>query len=74
MTGHFHPLGTLPSPATVSVQAEQRGGLPFDDERDFAEARRGFLVAPGYRQSSCSSAGIAHPQPGNDHVRYAETR
>ena len=59
MTEHFHPLGTIPSPATVSVQAEQRAGLPFDDGRDFAEARRGFLVAPGYRQIMAEAGHVA---------------
>jgi alkyl sulfatase BDS1-like metallo-beta-lactamase superfamily hydrolase len=59
MTEHFHPLGTLPSPATVSVQAEQRAGLPFDDEQDVAEARRGFLVAPGYRQIMAEAGHVA---------------
>ena len=59
MVEHFHPLGTLPSPATVSVQAAQRAGLPFDDDRDFAEARRGFLVAPGYRQIMAEAGHVA---------------
>ena len=59
MTGHFHPLGTLPSPTTRSLQAEQRAGLPFEDDRDFAEARRGFLVARGYRQIMAEAAHVA---------------
>ena len=59
MVEHFHSLGTLPSPATVSVQAAQRAGLPFDDDRDFAEARRGFLVAPGYRQIMAEAGHVA---------------
>ena len=41
------------------MQAAQRAGLPFDDDRDFAEVRRGFLVAPGYRQIMAEAGHVA---------------
>ena len=56
---HFHPLGKAPSPATVAAQQVQRESLPLDDERDFAEARRGFLAAPDYRQILTDSGKVA---------------
>lgn len=50
MTTHFHPLGKLPSSTTVAAQREVRASLPFEDQRDFEEAGRGFLAAPEYQQ------------------------
>jgi alkyl sulfatase BDS1-like metallo-beta-lactamase superfamily hydrolase len=48
--GHFDPKGKLPSDATVLRQGVASAMLPFTDERDFQESRRGFLAAPAYRQ------------------------
>lgn len=39
-----------PSDTTRQFQAGQRASLPFEDERDFEESRRGFIAAPDYRQ------------------------
>ncbi|NKB92279.1 MAG: MBL fold metallo-hydrolase [Candidatus Nanopelagicales bacterium] len=47
---HFHPLGKGAAPATVAAQQVARESLPFDDVRDFEEARRGFVAAPEARQ------------------------
>ena len=47
---HFDGKGSLPSSYTQAVQTELRQNLPFEDERDFDESRRGFIVAPNYRQ------------------------
>ena len=47
---HFDGKGSLPSSYTQAAQAELRQNLPFEDERDFDESRRGFIVAPNYRQ------------------------
>lgn len=45
---------TLPpapvSDATREFQAQQRATLPFEDEQDFEESRRGFIAAPDFRQ------------------------
>ena len=59
MSEHFHPLGTLPSEATRAAQAAQRARLPFDDTRDFDEARRGFIAAPAYRQIMADAGHVA---------------
>lgn len=56
---HFHPSGKEPSAVTVAAQQAQRASLPFADDRDFAEARRGFLVAPGYRQILADAGHVA---------------
>lgn len=56
---HFHPLGTPPSAATTAALAAARAGLPFDDERDLAEAERGFIAAPEYRQIMAEAGHVA---------------
>ena len=56
---HFHPLGTMPSAETKAAQAAARAALPFDDERDVAEARRGFIAAPDYRQIMAEAGHVA---------------
>ncbi len=38
------------SNATLALQQQWRVALPFDDELDFEESRRGLLATPGYRQ------------------------
>jgi alkyl sulfatase BDS1-like metallo-beta-lactamase superfamily hydrolase len=47
---HFHPLGQPASSHTVAAQQAARAALPFEDERDFAEARRGLVAVPAERQ------------------------
>lgn len=47
---HFHPDGKQPSAATVQLWLQNKATLPFDDRRDFEEAKRGFLAAPPYKQ------------------------
>src|SRR5690242_3717842 len=43
--GHFDPKGKAPSKYTVEVLKRARSELPFADDRDFEEQRRG-LIAP----------------------------
>jgi alkyl sulfatase BDS1-like metallo-beta-lactamase superfamily hydrolase len=57
--GHFHPKGTAPSAFTVEKRLEQLATLPFDDERDFEEARRGFIAAPEYKQIMAEAGHVA---------------
>jgi alkyl sulfatase BDS1-like metallo-beta-lactamase superfamily hydrolase len=45
LKGHFHPKGKAPSQYTLEVLKQARGGLPFADEKDFEEQKRG-LIAP----------------------------
>ena len=59
MATHFHPLGKLPSDSTIAAQRAQRASLPFEDTRDFEEARRGFLAAPDYRQIMAEAGHVA---------------
>jgi alkyl sulfatase BDS1-like metallo-beta-lactamase superfamily hydrolase len=47
---HFDPKGKAPSEFTVRGQQALRRTLPLADERDFAEAKRGFIAAPESRQ------------------------
>ena len=47
---HFNPKGSQPSSHTSSLQSALRDSLPFEDERDFEEARRGFIAEPDSRQ------------------------
>jgi alkyl sulfatase BDS1-like metallo-beta-lactamase superfamily hydrolase len=56
---HFHPLGVQPSASTRAAQAEFRQSLPFHDERDHDEAKRGFIAAPDYRQIMAEAGNVA---------------
>ena len=56
---HFHPKGQPASPATIALQDAQRAALPFDDRRDFEEARRGFIAAPAYKQIMAEAGHVA---------------
>jgi len=56
---HFHPKGKFPSEFTIDAQIRQREMLPFDDERDFEEAKRGFIAAPDYKQIMAEAGNVA---------------
>ena len=47
---HFNPKGAGASPFTSQLQRALRESLPFDDQRDFEESRRGFIAEPNSRQ------------------------
>jgi alkyl sulfatase BDS1-like metallo-beta-lactamase superfamily hydrolase len=47
---HFDPKGKAPSEFTIKGQQALRKTLPFADERDFEESKRGFVAAPESRQ------------------------
>jgi alkyl sulfatase BDS1-like metallo-beta-lactamase superfamily hydrolase len=47
---HFDPKGKPPSKFTIEGQQALRKTLPFADERDFEESKRGFVAAPESRQ------------------------
>ena len=47
---HFHPQGKQPSSSTLQLWLNNKSSLPFDDTRDFEEARRGFIAAPSFKQ------------------------
>lgn len=58
-SGHFHPEGKGPSQFTISFQQAQRRSLPFDDERDFEEHRRGFIAGPDYDRIMADAGNVA---------------
>jgi alkyl sulfatase BDS1-like metallo-beta-lactamase superfamily hydrolase len=41
---HFHPKGKPPSEHTLKILNEARESMPFEDTRDFDEARKGFIA------------------------------
>ncbi len=43
-TQHFHPKGKPPSEHTLAVLNAARESMPFEDKRDFDEARKGFIA------------------------------
>ncbi len=47
---HFNVKGSGPSSSTAQLQSELRATLPFEDQRDFEESRRGFIAEPDSRQ------------------------
>jgi alkyl sulfatase BDS1-like metallo-beta-lactamase superfamily hydrolase len=56
---HFDEKGKLPSTFTVEKQNKLRRTLPFSDERDFEEAKRGFIAAPSYKQIMAEAGHVA---------------
>lgn len=58
-TKHFDPKGKMPSKFTIELQTKRRGSLPFDDERDFEEAKKGFIAAPDYKQIKAEDGHVA---------------
>ena len=56
---HFHSKGKMPSKYTVELQNGLRKSLPFEDERDFQEAKRGFIAAPAYKQIMAEAGNVA---------------
>ena len=56
---HFHPKGKMPSKFTIELQNGQRKSPPFDDRRDFEEAKKGFIAAPDYKQIKAEAAHVA---------------
>ncbi len=58
-TKHFDPKGKLPSKYTIEYQNMQRKSLPFEDKRDFEEAKKGFIAAPDYKQIMADAGHVA---------------
>jgi hypothetical protein len=56
---HFDPKGKMPSKFTIELQKGLRATLPFDDKRDFEEAKRGFVAAPAYKQIMSEAGNVA---------------
>ena len=58
-TKHFDPKGKLPSEFTIELQNGLRKSLPFEDKRDFEEAKKGFIAAPEYKQIMAEAGHVA---------------
>jgi alkyl sulfatase BDS1-like metallo-beta-lactamase superfamily hydrolase len=56
---HFDPKGKMPSQFTIDLQNGRRQTLPFADQRDFEEARRGFIAAPAFKQIKADAGHVA---------------
>ena len=49
----------MPSKFTIELQKGLRATLPFEDQRDFEEAKRGFIAAPPYKQIMAEAGNVA---------------
>ena len=58
-TKHFDPKGKMPSKFTIELQNGQRKSLPFEDKRDFEEAKKGFISAPAFKQIMAEAGNVA---------------
>lgn len=56
---HFDPQGKPPSQIVIDHQNALRSSMPFEDERDFEESKRGFIVAPDYKQIMGEAGNVA---------------
>lgn len=56
---HFHPKGKPPSKFTSELQQSRRAGLPFADQRDLEEAKKGFIAAPPFKQIRAEAGHVA---------------
>ena len=56
---HFDPKGKMPSKFTIELQNGLRKTLPFEDKRDFEEAKKGFIAAPDYKQIMAEAGNVA---------------
>ena len=56
---HFDPKGKMPSTFTIELQNGLRKSLPFEDKRDFEEAKKGFIAAPPYKQIKAEAGNVA---------------
>lgn len=56
---HFDKKGLDPSSFTVAKWEELKSTLPFEDRRDFEEAKKGFIAEPSYRQIMAEAGTVA---------------
>ncbi len=56
---HFHPKGKMPSSFTVKKQEELRKILPLAEQKDFDDAKRGFIAAPDYKKIMAEKGNVA---------------
>jgi alkyl sulfatase BDS1-like metallo-beta-lactamase superfamily hydrolase len=56
---HFDPKGTLPSKFTIELRNGISATLPFEDKRDFEEAKKGFIAEPSFKQIMADAGNVA---------------
>lgn len=56
---HFHPQGKVPSKYTIELRERLKAALPFTDQKDFEEAKKGFIAAPPYKQIMADAGNVA---------------
>ena len=56
---HFDPKGNPPSAFTMELRKGVYATLPFEDKRDFDEAKRGFIAEPPYKQIKADAGHVA---------------
>ncbi len=56
---HFHPLGKPASKFTIELRKGIKATLPFEDQRDFEEAKKGFIAEPPYKQIKADAGHVA---------------
>ena len=57
--GHFHPKGKSPSAHTKQILQESKKTLPFQDQRDLEEQKKGFLAPMKELQIPADAGHIA---------------
>jgi alkyl sulfatase BDS1-like metallo-beta-lactamase superfamily hydrolase len=56
---HFDSQGKPPSTFTLELREGVKAELPFSDQRDFDEAKKGFIAAPPYKQIKADAGHVA---------------
>ncbi|MFV1965967.1 MAG: alkyl/aryl-sulfatase [Pirellulaceae bacterium] len=56
---HFDSKGKPPSASTIAFMEAQRRSLPFEDERDFEEARKGLIATPDTKRIMAEAGNVA---------------
>ncbi len=56
---HFDPNGSLPTTFTIELRKGIEATLPFEDKRDFDEAKKGFIAEPPYKQIKADAGHVA---------------
>jgi alkyl sulfatase BDS1-like metallo-beta-lactamase superfamily hydrolase len=56
---HFDPKGNLPSTFTIELRKGVSATLPFEDKRDFDEAKKGFIAEPPFMKIMADAGNVA---------------
>jgi alkyl sulfatase BDS1-like metallo-beta-lactamase superfamily hydrolase len=56
---HFDAKGILPSTYTIELRKGVSATLPFEDKRDFEEAKKGFIAEPPYKKIMADAGNVA---------------